>query len=213
MAPDGESGDSLPADRERVDSFNIDGKTLDLQLQHVTLRNKLSIWVFSSDSVASIPRLAQMTSDSPVERYLPTPLVQWSFLDTSLWRWIALAVLAVLVAALSRLLRPSGCCVLLKPVLKRIWRQADWSELDGFRCAAATAAGCGSVSRGNDLDRSFARRVRPYSRSRSLAAVLSGARLAVHASGGCDHPPSERLPCGRSINRFPIRCCRSRREF
>lgn len=131
MAPDGESGDSLPADRERVDSFNIDGKTLDLQLQHVTLRNKLSIWVFSSDSVASIPRLAQITSDSPVEKYLPTPLVQWSFLDTSLWRWIALAVLAVLVAALSRLI----CRLLLsliRPVLKRIWRQADWSELDGF---------------------------------------------------------------------------------
>jgi len=129
--PDGDRTDSLPADRERVDSFTVDGKTIELQLQHVTLRNKLSIWVFSSDSVESIPRLAQITSDSPVEKYLPAPLVQWTFLDTPLWRWIALLVLAILVAALSRLV----CRLVLsmiRPVLKRVWPQADWSELDGF---------------------------------------------------------------------------------
>jgi MscS family membrane protein len=128
---EGELTDSLPADRERVDSFTVDGKSLELQLQRVTLRNQLSIWVFSSDSVESIPRLAQITSDSPVEKYLPGPLVQWSFLDTPLWRWIALLVLAGLVAALSRLI----CrlvLALIRPVLKRIWPQADWSELDGF---------------------------------------------------------------------------------
>jgi MscS family membrane protein len=117
--------------RERVDSFTVNGQNVDLELERVTLRNKLSIWVFSSDSVERIPRLAQITSDSPIEKYLPQPLVAWTFLDTSLWRWIALALLAVLVAALSRLL----CALVLRlvrPVLKRIWRQADWSELDGF---------------------------------------------------------------------------------
>jgi MscS family membrane protein len=129
--PQGDPTDSLPPDRQRVDSFTVHGKTLDLELQRVTLRNKLSIWVVSSDSVERIPELAQITSDSPVEKYLPTPLVAWTFLDTSLWRWIALVLLVVLVTAFSRLL----CLLvmrLVRPVLKRIWRQADWSELDGF---------------------------------------------------------------------------------
>jgi MscS family membrane protein len=118
-------------DRERVDSFTVNGQNLALELQRVTLRNKLSIWVFSSDSVERIPRLAQITSDSPIEKYLPQALVAWTFLDTSLWRWIALVLLAMLVAALSRLLCPLVLRV-VRPVLKRIWRQADWSELDGF---------------------------------------------------------------------------------
>jgi MscS family membrane protein len=118
-------------DRERVDSFTVNGHNEDLELERITLRNKLSIWVFSSDSVGHIPRLAQITSDSPVEKYLPQALVAWTFLDTSLWRWIALLLLGVLVAAFSRLLCPL-VLRLARPVLKRIWRQADWSELDGF---------------------------------------------------------------------------------
>jgi MscS family membrane protein len=118
-------------DRERVDSFAVNGQNVDLELQRVTLRNKLSIWVFSSGSVERIPRLAQITSDSPVEKYLPQALVAWTFLDTSLWRWIALVMLGVLVAGLAKLLCPLALRM-VRPVLKRIWRQADWSELDGF---------------------------------------------------------------------------------
>jgi MscS family membrane protein len=117
--------------QERVDSFSAGGQTQDLDLERVTLRNKLSVWLFSSNSVDRIPKLAQITSDSPVEKYLPTPLVAWTFLDTALWRWIALLLLAVLAAALSRLLCRLALC-LLRPVLKRIWPQADWSGLDGF---------------------------------------------------------------------------------
>jgi len=118
-------------DRERVDTFNIDGQTLDIDLERVTLRSKLSIWVFSQDSVERIPRLARMTSDSPVEKYLPEPLVGWTFFDTALWKWIALVLAAVLAAAISKLV----CAVafrLAKPLLKRIWPSADWNVLEGF---------------------------------------------------------------------------------
>jgi len=119
-------------DRERVDSFNLAGQTVDLDLERVTLRSKLSIWVFSEESVERIPRLARMTSDSPVERYLPEPLVGWTFLDTALWKWIALLLLAAIAAGLSRLLRPVAFC-LLKPALQRIWPGTDWGgALEGF---------------------------------------------------------------------------------
>lgn len=103
-APEGDLSDKLPPNREHVDSVNEDGKTLELQLERVTLHSGLSVWLFSADSVARIPQLARMTSDSPIERYLPEPLVVWKLLDTSLWRWIALALAAAAVTALARLL-------------------------------------------------------------------------------------------------------------
>jgi MscS family membrane protein len=129
--PEGGHTDGLPADRERVDSFTVDGRSVDLEMQRVTLRNKLSIWLFSSDSVERIPKLAQVTSDSPLEKHLPAPLVAWSFFDTPLWRWIALALLVILAAGLSRLVCPL-VFRLIQPALKRIWPKSDWSEMEGF---------------------------------------------------------------------------------
>ncbi|HLK20724.1 MAG TPA: mechanosensitive ion channel family protein [Bryobacteraceae bacterium] len=129
--PDGGHTDGLPADRERVDTFQLNGQTVDIELQRVTLRNKLSIWLFSSDSVQRIPKLAQLTSDSPIEKYLPVPLVAWSFLDTALWRWIALGLLAIVSIAIAKIVCPLAFRLIL-PLLKRIWSKSDWTELNGF---------------------------------------------------------------------------------
>jgi MscS family membrane protein len=129
--PEGDLTSGLPANREQVDSFTSNGQTLDLELERVTLRSKLSIWLFSSDSVARIPRIAQMASDSPIEKYLPVPLVSWKLLDTSIWRWIALAVLAGVLASLSKLLSRLALW-LAEPVLKRIAPRKDRSVFEGF---------------------------------------------------------------------------------
>ena len=117
--PDGERDDGLPADRERVATFTASGKTLDLQLQRDTLRPGFSVWLFSQDSVELIPTLTQSIRESPIERVLPYPLVAWTFLDTSLWRWIALVLMAVALAALSKLLS-RAVLALLAPLLKRL---------------------------------------------------------------------------------------------
>ena len=129
--PAGSHAGSSSPDKERVDSFNTNGHSLDLDLERVQLHSGLSVWLFSGDSVERIPQLARMTSDSPVERYLPDPLVYWSFLDMSLWRWIALALLAALVSGLSKLLFPL-VLRLGEPALKRIATRTDWSLLEGF---------------------------------------------------------------------------------
>ena len=102
--PDGGGGDGLPPDRERIDTFSDKGKTLPVDMERMTLRSGLSIWTFSPETVALIPRIAQLASDSPIERILPAPLVTWKLLDTPIWRWIALALLAIGAAAVSRLL-------------------------------------------------------------------------------------------------------------
>ena len=132
LSPDSEGASgATPAGRERVDSFTIDGQTLDLDVERVKLRSGISVWLFSDDSVERIPRIARVTSDSPVERYLPEPLVAWTFLDTSLWRWIALALLTALVFGLATLLARL-VLRLVQPALKRIAPRVDWSALESL---------------------------------------------------------------------------------
>ena len=96
-------GGSRGGNRERVDSFNVGGKAVTLDLERVTLRSGISVWLFSSDSVPLIPQLAKMASDSPIEKHLPDPLVRWKVMDTALWRWIVLVLLAASLASLSGL--------------------------------------------------------------------------------------------------------------
>ena len=119
------------ANRELADSLKVNGKTLDLDLERVTLRSHLSIWLFSSDSVARIPELARMTIDSPIEKHLPEPMVKWNVLDTSLWRWLALILLAAALALLSRLFS-RVVLRLMEPALKRVAPHVNWRTLETF---------------------------------------------------------------------------------
>ena len=129
---EGETEAGLPLGRERVDSFVINGKVLDVQLQHVTLRSKQSVWLFSSDSVERIPQITQMTSERVIEKYLPSPLVNWGFAGTALWQWIVLLVLAIALASLSRLLSLGAMC-LLEIAVRRLAHTDQARMLDVFR--------------------------------------------------------------------------------
>jgi len=102
--PEGDVADNLATNRDRVDTFHVNGQALDLDLERVTLHSGLSVWLFSSDSVARIPIIAQTTNNSVIERHLPLPLVNWQLIGTPLWRWIGLVLLAFALAAFSKLL-------------------------------------------------------------------------------------------------------------
>ncbi len=128
--PEGNHTAGSPSpDLERVDTFKVDGRNFDLDVERLVLHSGAAIWVFSPDSLERLPELAQMTSDSPVERHLPPALVTWSFLDMSLWRWIALVVLAVLVMGMSRLIT-IFVLRLLKPLLARFAPHGKWGLLE-----------------------------------------------------------------------------------
>jgi len=114
---EGDLTDGLPRDRDRVGSYKVGGKTLDLQLERTTFRSGLMAWVFSSDTVALVPELGQVTSDSTIEKYLPTILVSWTLAGTPVWRWIALALLVIAVIALSRTIARLGI-LLLRPIVR-----------------------------------------------------------------------------------------------
>jgi MscS family membrane protein len=102
--PQGDVSDNLALNRDRIDTFHVNGKTLELDLERVTLRSGLSVWLVSSDSIARIPVIAQTTNNSAIERHLPLPLVNLQLIGTPLWCWIGLALLAIALAALSKLL-------------------------------------------------------------------------------------------------------------
>jgi MscS family membrane protein len=126
--PEGSRAGDLAPNRERVDSFAMNGQTLDLELERVRLRSGIYVWLFSSDSVERIPQIVRMTSNSPVEKHLPDPLVSWKIAGTPAWRVIALLLLALALAAFSRMLSRLAllCC---EPFLKRILPKMNRSVL------------------------------------------------------------------------------------
>jgi MscS family membrane protein len=158
--PAGNHTGSSPPDQERVDTITINGHSLDLELERVQLHSGLSVWLFSADTVERIPQLAPMTSDLPVERYLPAPLVNWSFLDMSLWRWVALGLLAGLVSGLSKLLSPLVLRI-GEPALKRIAPRTNWSLLEQFLAPLQLVLGVAAFRAGLEWIGPSAR-VRPY---------------------------------------------------
>jgi MscS family membrane protein len=128
---EGDQADGLAPKRERVDSFQLNGQAVELGMERVTLKSGIPVWLFASDSVALIPQLARLASDSPIERHLPQPLVDWKIVDTPVWRWIALAVLAAVLVPLSRLV--SRPVLLLAEVLsRRIGLPMDRSAFEPF---------------------------------------------------------------------------------
>jgi MscS family membrane protein len=126
--PEGSRAGELPANRERVDSFTVNGQTLDLELERGRLRSGIYVWLFSPDSVERIPQIVRLTSNSPVEKHLPDPLVSWKIAGTPAWRVIALFLLALALAAFSRMLSRFAllCC---EPFLKRILPKMNRSVL------------------------------------------------------------------------------------
>lgn len=130
-SPEGDIADNLAPNRDRVDTFHVNGKTLELDLERVTLHSGIRVWVFSSDSVASIPQIAQMTDNSPIERHLPLPLVNLQLIGTPLWRWIGLVLLAFALAAFSKLLSRVALW-LTQQVVKRLVPTWDLSLLQTF---------------------------------------------------------------------------------
>jgi MscS family membrane protein len=128
---EGDQSDSLPPNRDRLDTFQVNGQKIELDLERVTLHSGLSVWVVSSDSLAKIPRIAQQTNNSLIERHLPLPLVNWQLIDTPLWRWIGLVLLAFALAAISKLLSRFALW-LTQEILKRAAPKWNLSVLETF---------------------------------------------------------------------------------
>jgi MscS family membrane protein len=96
-SPAGDLDDGLAPGRERLVSFQVDGRPLQLELEHVELKPGLKVWLVSADSVPLIPKAHQLLGETPFEKKLPQVLVTHELLDTQFWRWLALLVSGVVI--------------------------------------------------------------------------------------------------------------------
>lgn len=145
--PEGDDQDGLPRDRDVLASVTLGSKTVQLELARKPLRSGIPVWRVAADSLSLIPQLAAGTSESPIERHLPEALVNRALLDTAAWRWIALAILAIAVGSLSRLIT-RGILAGLTPLFVRVAPRVHWDSirlllgpLQVLFCAAAFGAG------------------------------------------------------------------------
>jgi MscS family membrane protein len=113
---EGDTADGLPAFREHLDTFRVDGQTLDLQLERVELRPGYRVWLVASGSLPLIPKAHQLVEETAFEKKLPQPLVTFEILDTPVWRWIALILMALVLSVLTRILAV-GLVAAVRPVL------------------------------------------------------------------------------------------------
>jgi MscS family membrane protein len=63
-----------------------------------------AIWQFSAETVASIPELAPSAENPWIGRYLPKLFSTIQLLETPIWKWIALALGAIVLLSISRIL-------------------------------------------------------------------------------------------------------------
>ncbi|MGH9582323.1 MAG: mechanosensitive ion channel family protein [Bryobacteraceae bacterium] len=91
---------------ERVTALTRNGETFTLELERVQLSTgQPPIWLFTSATVAAIPRLASsLVTISGIQAYLPPFLVSVQFLKTPLWKWIALLILFIVLILVFRLI-------------------------------------------------------------------------------------------------------------
>src|SRR5271167_2235275 len=96
-SPLGDLDDGLAPGRERLLTFQVDGRPLQLELERVEFKPGLKVWLVSADSVPLIPRARQLLGETSLEKKLPQVLVTHEFLDTPLWRWIVLLLGGVVI--------------------------------------------------------------------------------------------------------------------
>src|SRR5215471_14116158 len=114
--PEGDTADGLSASREHLDTFRVDGQNLELQLERVELSPGYHVWLVASDSLPLIPKAHQLVEETPFEKKLPQILVTFEILDTPVWRWIALILMALVLSVLTRFLA-WGLVAAMRPVL------------------------------------------------------------------------------------------------
>jgi MscS family membrane protein len=129
-AAEGDLTDALSADLDLLDKFQADGREISLYVER-TNQQGLPIWLVSSDSVAEIPQLVQLRKESPIERRLPAPLVKIEWIDTPLWIWIALTLIALLLSFISHQLS-RAVLLIVHPLVKRYAKSLDIYRLESF---------------------------------------------------------------------------------
>ena len=141
-AAGGEIADGLAADRERI-GLVIGDEKVDLFLTRVTDPAAGSIWLFSSDTLARVPRLHRTAQATWLERVMPATLLEQSYFGLSLAQWILWAasilgpilVLWPLTAFVAAMGRQRISDITRRAVFLSGWNSLRWPLVVGLTLA------------------------------------------------------------------------------
>jgi MscS family membrane protein len=89
---------------EHVVTIDRHGQSFTIELVRSQPASGVPLWLFAPSTVAAIPVLSPpITPESAIAARLPRFLVSNEILETPLWKWIALLLLALLIASVLRL--------------------------------------------------------------------------------------------------------------
>jgi len=115
----GDGTDNLRASRDLVGTVKTSESSLDVYVERVERKGTPPIWLFSSETLAQVPRVSEELNGVALDNKLPRWMVDTRLFSIPIWRWLAVvaAIVVMLIVAglLSRLLQ-----WLLGPALGRI---------------------------------------------------------------------------------------------
>ena len=91
--PQGSPQAGVPPNHERIGVFRVNGQETDADLVRVSDPTAGETWLFSSQTLASLPALAGEVHESAIESLIPRFMVREHLLGTPLWRWAAFLLL------------------------------------------------------------------------------------------------------------------------
>jgi MscS family membrane protein len=120
--PEGEVEGKLRNTRELVGVAAIGEDKLDILLDRIQRGKNPPIWLFSAETLLSVPQLAEELEPAWVERYTPKVLLQNRLLSLPLYRWvgglIAIPLLLIVAWLFTHILR-----FCLRPILHRLTKE------------------------------------------------------------------------------------------
>jgi len=129
--PEGSLSNLLRPDRELVGTISSNNGNVDIFLERVDRENSGPLWLFSSETLNSIPDLYAENNALPVENVLPESLVNNRFAGIALFEWLAvfggMPLFYILTVLLNRLLSP-----LVGMLRRRLYKKADLPNLHVF---------------------------------------------------------------------------------
>jgi MscS family membrane protein len=85
--PEGILDDNLPPSKERIGTVETASGSLDILLERIQRDRHPAIWLFSAETLKSVPEIYQEMEVHFLEQYLPKFLVNTWFLWFPLWQW------------------------------------------------------------------------------------------------------------------------------
>lgn len=123
--PDGNLKDGLPQDRDRAGQAQTNSGTHDIFLDRVHRPNEPAIWLFSSESIHTIPDIYAEIGEPSLTKLFPAPLLNIRILSLPLWRWIVVLLALTLAMFLAK-----WVALGLIPLLRPVFRRFTGEELD-----------------------------------------------------------------------------------